>query len=48
MNFKKLIFLSFITPFIEPLNLNYYIQTNLNNYGNILIHYKKIPSMFSS
>ena len=32
MNFKKFIFLSFITPFIEPLNLNYYIQTDLNNY----------------
>lgn len=32
MNFKKLILISFITPFIQPLNLNYYINTNLNNY----------------
>ena len=32
MNFKRFILLSFITPFIQPLNLNYYIQTDLNNY----------------
>lgn len=32
MNFKRVILFSFITSFIEPLNLDYYVNTKLNNH----------------
>ena len=32
MNYKRFILLSFITPFIQPINLNYYVDTNLDNH----------------
>ena len=32
MNYKRIILLSFITPFIQPINLDYYVDTNLNNH----------------
>jgi hypothetical protein len=32
MNYKRIILFSFIAPFIEPINLDYYVNTKLNNY----------------
>mgnify|MGYP004346533663 CR=1 FL=1 len=31
MNLKRFMLFSFITPFIQPINLDYYVNTNLNN-----------------